>query len=142
DADVAALQVGLRALDLYEGDIDGLAGDGTLLGLGRLPGAAGLTSSATRAAFGDFGAHPLGSRPLVPGTSGWDVGALQFLLAWHGFPSGPIDGAFGERTAKALLRFQRWAGIPPVGVAGPQTLAALRGPLPQSPVTLAFPLSA
>jgi murein DD-endopeptidase MepM/ murein hydrolase activator NlpD len=142
DADIAALQVGLRALDLYDGNIDGLAGSATFGGLGRLPGATTPTSAATRAAFGDFGAHPLGSRPLLAGISGWDVGALQFLLAWHGFPSGPIDGAFGERTTAALLRFQGWAGIPPIGVAGPQTLAALRAPLPRSPIGLAAPLPA
>lgn len=141
DADVAALQVGLHALGLYEGNVDGLVGDQTLTGLRRLPGATTPLAQATRAALGDFGAHPLGSRPLVPGTSGWDVAALQFLLAWHGFPSGTMDGAFGPRTEAALVRFQAWAGIPPIGVAGPQTLGALHAPPPQSPLRLAWPLT-
>jgi peptidoglycan hydrolase-like protein with peptidoglycan-binding domain len=126
DPDVAALQVGLTARDLYDGDIDGYAGPQTLSALNRLAGATTALSPATRAALGRFGAHPLGGRPLVAGTSGWDVAALQFLLAWHGFPSGTFDGAFGARTRAALLAFQRWAGIDPIAVAGPQTLAALQ----------------
>ena len=38
DADVAALQVGLAAHDLYADDVDGYAGPHTLAGLKRLPG--------------------------------------------------------------------------------------------------------
>jgi hypothetical protein len=140
DADVAALQVGLQALRLYRGDIDGLAGPETLAALRKLPGATTLLSSQTRAALGEYGTHPLGSRPLVSGLAGWDVAALQFLLAWHGFPSGPLDGVLGPRTETALVRFQQWAGIPPIAVGGPQTLAALRAPPPVSPVRLAAPL--
>jgi murein DD-endopeptidase MepM/ murein hydrolase activator NlpD len=140
DADVAALQVGLAARSLYDGNIDGYAGPQTLAALNRLPGATTALAPATRAALGGFGAHPLGSRPLVAGTSGWDVAALQFLLAWHGFPSGPLDGTFGARTRAALLAFQRWAGIDPIAVAGPQTLAALRQPPPASPVRLSTPI--
>jgi murein DD-endopeptidase MepM/ murein hydrolase activator NlpD len=142
DADVAALQVGLAARDLYEGDIDGYAGPKTLSALNRLKGATTVLAPATRAALGGFGAHPLGSRPLVAGSSGWDVAALQFLLAWHGFPSGPLDGAFGAHTRAALLAFQRWAGIDPIGIAGPQTLAALRQPPPASPVRISSPIAA
>jgi len=142
DADVAALQVGLAARSLYDGNIDGYAGPQTLAALNRLPGATTALAPATRAALGGFGAHPLGSRPLVAGTSGWDVAALQFLLAWHGFPSGPLDGTFGARTKAALLAFQRWAGIDPIAVAGPQTLAALRQPPPASPVRLSAPIGA
>jgi murein DD-endopeptidase MepM/ murein hydrolase activator NlpD len=142
DADVAALQVGLAARDLYIGDVDGFAGPLTLTALGRLPGATTLSSSATREALGRFGAYALGSRPLVRGTSGWDVAALQFLLAWHGFPSGTFDGRFGLHTKAALLALQRWAGIDPIAVAGPQTIAALRQPPPASPVRLSPPIAA
>jgi hypothetical protein len=142
DADVAALQVGLHALGLYNGDIDGFGGPETLAGLRRLPGATTMLAPTTRSALGDFGLHPLGSRPLVAGTAGWDVAALQFLLAWHGFPSGTFDGTFGPRTKAALLRFQQWAGIDPIAVAGPQTLAALRARPPASPIRLAAPIAA
>ena len=34
----------------------------------------------------------LGTRPLKQGAAGWDVAELQFLLAWHGFPSATFDG--------------------------------------------------
>src|SRR6476659_620595 len=79
-ADVAALQAGLSDLGLYKDDVDGFVGPLTV---------------DPRAALGDFGSHPLGSRPILAGCSGWDVAALQFLLAWHGFPSGTMDGTFG-----------------------------------------------
>jgi Peptidase family M23/Putative peptidoglycan binding domain len=140
-AAVAALQVGLHDRGLYEGNVDGLVGHRTLAGLRRLRGATTPLSPATRVALGRFGAHTLGSRPLVPGVAGWDVAALQFLLAWHGFPAGALDGTFGPRTEAALVDFQRWAGVPAIGVAGPLTLAALRTPLPRSPFRLAWPVS-
>jgi murein DD-endopeptidase MepM/ murein hydrolase activator NlpD len=140
DADVAALQVGLAAHDLYAGNVDGYAGPQTLVGVGRLPGATTPLSPATRAALGDFGAHALGSRPPARGASGWDVAALQFLLAWHGFPSGILDGHFGKHTKAALCAFQRWAGVDPIGIAGPQTLAALRRPPAVSPLRMSMPI--
>jgi murein DD-endopeptidase MepM/ murein hydrolase activator NlpD len=141
-ADVAALQVGLTGLGLYDDDVDGVAGPKTLAALRRLQGATSPLASETRAALGTFGATQLGSRPLALGSSGWDVASLQWLLAWHGFPSGPFDGTFGDRTLAALLRFQRWASIDAVGVAGPQTLAALREPPPASPMKLVRPIDA
>jgi peptidoglycan hydrolase-like protein with peptidoglycan-binding domain len=140
--DVAALQARLTSLGLYAGDVDGWAGPQTQAALRRLPGASTPLAADTRAALGPFGDHLLGSRPLTAGCSGWDVAALQFLLAWHGFPSGTIDGAFGDRTTAALLRFQQWAGIDPIGIAGPQTLAALRDPPAASPIALGRPISA
>ncbi|MGE5272930.1 MAG: peptidoglycan DD-metalloendopeptidase family protein [Verrucomicrobiota bacterium] len=142
DADVAALQVGLAAHDLYSDDVDGYAGPHTLAGLRRLRGATTLFAPATRAALGGYGAYALGTRPLVAGTFGWDVSALQFKLAWHGFPSGRFDGVFGRRTRAALLRFQHWAGIDPIGVAGPRTLAALQLPPPACPLRLSVPIDA
>ncbi len=141
-ADIAALQVGLADRALYKHDVDGFVGSRTLASLRRLPGATGPLAPETRAALGAFGSTQLGSRPLSLGCFGWDVAALQFLLAWHGFPSGRMDGAFGERTKAALVRFQRWAGIDPIGIAGPQTLAALRQPPPVSPIRLVRPIDA
>ena len=142
DADVAALQVGLATHRLYSDDVDGYAGPHTLAGLRRLRGATTLFSPATRAALGRYGAYALGTRPLVAGTSGWDVSALQFELAWHGFPSGRFDGVFGLRTRAALLRFQHWAGIDPIGIAGPRTLAALELPPASCPLRLSPPIDA
>ena len=68
----------------------------------------GVVGPRTRRALGRHGKHPLGSRRLTDGAVGWDVAELQFLLAWHGFPSGPFDGAYGSRLAAAVCRFQRF----------------------------------
>jgi murein DD-endopeptidase MepM/ murein hydrolase activator NlpD len=72
--------------------------------------------------------------------AGWDVAALQFLLAWHGFPSGPFDGELGDRTEASLRRFQRWAGLPVDARVGAATIVALRAPLVTSPIRLARPV--
>jgi murein DD-endopeptidase MepM/ murein hydrolase activator NlpD len=61
------------------------------------------------------------------GDHGWDVAALQFLLLRRGYGPGRVDGAFGPLTQAAVLRAQRAAGIGADGVAGPQTIRALRG---------------
>jgi peptidoglycan hydrolase-like protein with peptidoglycan-binding domain len=142
---VAALQVALGARGLYEGTIDGVAGPSTTAAVrafqrrARLP-VDGIAGPRTRAALGRYGRHTLGSRPLALRAFGWDVAELQFLLAWHGFPSGPFDGRFGRRTVGALRRFQRFAGLQPDGVAGAGTFSALRAPLPRLPIALAWPL--
>jgi murein DD-endopeptidase MepM/ murein hydrolase activator NlpD len=144
---VAALQVALQSAGLYSGQIDGIAGKRTRSAVRQLQKRRGLTvdgvaGPATRRALGRLGRHPLGSRPLRAGMVGFDVAALQFALAWHGFPSGDFDGVFGPRLDTAVRRFQAAAGLGADGVAGPGTLAALRGPLPRSPVSLAWPVSA
>jgi len=129
---VAAIQVGLRAKGLYTGTIDGFQGPETKAAIAAL--------QQTGVGTDDLAGPTLGTRPLSIGASGGDVAQLQFLLAWHGFPNGNVDGALGYRTQSALLRFQRWAGLPPIGIAGPATVAALRAPVPTCPVPLAWPL--
>lgn len=147
DAGVAALQVALYARGLYAGSIDGVDGPVTARAVSRFQQRRGLrpdgiAGQATRRALGRYGRHLLGSRPLVRGTTGWDVAALQFVLAWHGFPSASFDGRLGVHTLRALERFQRWSGLTPDGVAGPTTLAALRRPAPTCPIALAWPVQA
>ncbi len=60
------------------------------------------------------------------GGRGWDVAALQFLLARRGAPTGSVDGGFGPGTRGAVARFQRRAGLHADGIAGPSTVRALR----------------
>ncbi len=146
-SDVAALQVALRAKGLYAGPIDGFLDDATLQALVSFQRRAGLPPDGipgprTRQALGVLGGPELGSRPLSLGAQGWDVAELQFLLAWHGFPSGPFGTTLSDRVQAALRRFQRFARLPATGIAGPETVAALAGPLPSSPLRLAWPLQA
>jgi murein DD-endopeptidase MepM/ murein hydrolase activator NlpD len=142
---VAALQVALRAQHLYTGPIDGRNGPATTEALRALQRRAGIPADgvvrpATRVALGRYGAPRLGRRVVVRDMVGWDVAELQFLLARHGFPSGPFDGHLSLRTETALRRFQAWTGIAADGRAGPGTIAALRRPAPTSPIPLAHPV--
>jgi murein DD-endopeptidase MepM/ murein hydrolase activator NlpD len=146
-ASVAALQVTLRARGIYGGTIDGIKGPRTTAAVRRFQRRAGLSVDGiagprTRAALGRFAVRRLGRRPMHQGMAGWDVAALQFLLARHGFPSGTIDGFFGPRTDVALRRYQRWRGLGRDGVAGPATLRALRSPPARSPLRFLRPVGA
>ena len=130
-ARTAALQVALRATGDYAGTVDGVRGPMTAAAVRRFQARRGLAADGiagpvTRRALGRRGRPGIGRRVVREGMRGWDVGALQWRLARHGFPSGAMDGGFGPRTDAALRRFQAWAGLGADGVAGPATLAALR----------------
>ncbi len=148
DSDIAALQVALRAESLYSGSVDGILGAATADALVEFQARSGLTPDGvagpkTRRALGRLGAPDLGIRRLIRGAVGWDVAELQFLLAWHGFPSGTFDGVFGSRLEAAVRRFQRFEGLPQIGEAGPQTRRAVRsGRFPVSPIRLTDPVHA
>jgi peptidoglycan hydrolase-like protein with peptidoglycan-binding domain len=145
--DVAALQVGLRQRGFYGGTVDGVLGPVTISAVRRLQRRArlavdGVPGPRTKQALGRFGRKPrLGGRMLAPGSRGWDVAALQFAMAAHGFPSGRLDGLFGASTGMALRRFQGWVGLQADGVAGPAVVAALRAAPPSCPISLASPVA-
>lgn len=72
--------------------------------------------------------HHFGERLLcrrTPMMRGDDVAELQLLLGSLGFDTGWIDGIFGPETEVATADFQRNAGLPVDGVAGPTTCATL-----------------
>ena len=65
------------------------------------------------------------------------VEEIQLRLVKLGFDAGPIDGRIGPRTQAAVLAFEEISGLPLVGLATKELLAALRdaeGP----PVSLAI----
>ncbi len=146
-ANVAAVQVAMRALGLYGGTVDGISGPRTRVAVSSFQRRRGLLRDGvagprTLRALGRRGRPRLGRRVIRVGAAGFDVAALQFRLAWRGFPSGPIDGGYGQRTAAAARRFQRWAGLGADGVVGPATIAALRQRIRRSPLALARPVAA
>ena len=124
-ADVAALQVALRALHLYHGGIDGIPGPGTKRAVRAFQhrhklAVDGVAGAHTRRALGRRGRPPLGSRTMVTGDRGWDVAALQFLLAHAaGFPLGHDRRRLRARTRpRRASRFSARAGSPPTAVPG------------------------
>lgn len=125
--EIAALQVALRSKGLYFGTIDGLPGPMTAKGLRtfqRLKGlpVTGALSARTRAEIGALGRPLVARRVLTQGAYGWDVSALQFLLARAGhLRLIDVDGHFGAATKDALLRFQKTRGLAADGIAGPAT---------------------
>jgi hypothetical protein len=128
---VAALQVALKALNLYGGAIDGIRGPQTRGAVLRFQrrrrlSVDGVVGLQTRRALGRRGGPALGSRVMRQGDRGWDVAALQFLLGNRGYPPGSIDGGFGPNTDSAVRRFQGASGLTADGLVGPATLRALR----------------
>jgi hypothetical protein len=57
--------------------------------------------------------------------SAW-VAELQQRLTAQGYDPGPIDGAFGNRTSKAIAAFQQHAGMAVNGLPQPSLMRALR----------------
>ncbi len=53
------------------------------------------------------------------------VSKAQSLLASAGFDVGPSDGVFGDRTRRAIMSFQKKAGLPVDGEVSPALLDAL-----------------
>jgi N-acetylmuramoyl-L-alanine amidase len=61
----------------------------------------------------------------VPSFRGDDVLALQVKLNLLGFNAGPERGIFDNAVERALMDFQRNAGLPPDGMVGDETLRKL-----------------
>lgn len=72
--------------------------------------------------------HRLGDRLLyrhAPMLRGDDVAELQLRLGSLGFDAGRVDGIFGPDTERALIDFQRNAGLPTDAIAGQATVHEL-----------------
>ncbi|HKD93878.1 MAG TPA: peptidoglycan-binding protein, partial [Gaiellaceae bacterium] len=136
NAQIAGLQVALRAQGLYRGAIDAISGPETVAAVRAfqhmegLP-VTGLADARTRAAMGPLGGPLFGARTLHRGMFGWDVSVLQFLLVRQGI-SVPINAYFDGPTLHGVRIMQRGLHLTPDGVVGAHTLAAIakRGSVP------------
>jgi peptidoglycan hydrolase-like protein with peptidoglycan-binding domain len=131
-AKMAALQAALKSIGLYPVAVDGVRGPFTARGVRRFQRRRGLlvdgiVGPQTRHALGRLGRPRLGERVITQGARGWDVASLQFLLWRRGYSPGGIDRVFGPATRSALELYQRSAGLVVDGLAGPATIASLRG---------------
>ena len=151
---VAAVQVALKRLGLYNATVDGVRGPLTrsaIVHFQRRRGLAvdGVVGPQTRRAFGKRGRPAFGSRTMKQGDRGWDVAAMQYILARRGYPPGAIDAVFGPMTETAVRNFQRAYGLFVDGLAGPQVISALRQgsparritPVVEGPIRLLRPVS-
>ncbi len=70
--------------------------------------------------------EPAAQRPMLRrGDRGDDVFYLQRRLIAEGYPCGPVDGAFGEKTEIAVTAYQRTNPSAADVIVGPKTWAAL-----------------
>lgn len=87
----------------------------------------GVVGGETWSTLVDSG-FTLGDRMLflrLPHFHGHDVLVLQQALNVLGFAAGRADSIFGAYTERALREFQRNAGLPDDGIAGPDTMRAI-----------------
>lgn len=79
---------------------------------------------------------PVFNRALAPGMSGYDVFVLQRILNRSGALLVSPTGFYGALTIAAVTKFQKTAGLTPVGVVGPKTTLALNAYLTPPPSLL------
>lgn len=112
---------------------DGIAGDatqtllyqmvnGTVAAVTPAPSTSGNTTISGGTATGLFAGN---YQTLQYGSRGTRVTTLQNALNQLGFSAGTADGRFGLGTQKAVVSFQKSAGLKQDGKAGKATLVAL-----------------
>lgn len=135
---VAQIQHLLREQGYYDGQIDGVWGEGTAAAANKyrrehgLEGTAGLDISLLKAMNAERAPVP----KLAPGATDRATGvplmagptalrSLQKELSAQGIATGNIDGAWGEDTKRGVKEFQRKHDLEPTGTLTLPTLAAL-----------------
>jgi|GEM_PF-2025012 len=88
------------------------------------------TNGVDRAVSGHGGKMPQnphrhGTRTLRTGSAGEDVKALQWVLDRFGYKC-TVDGIYGSETKAAVMAFQKELLLKTDGIAGPETLTAVR----------------
>lgn len=89
---------------------------------------AGLLAALMVAGLFPAGANAQERRTLWWGRSGNDVALVQDTLRRWGYYDGPVSGFYGWRTLTAVASFQLNVGLPPDGIVGRSTWAALGYP--------------
>ena len=120
---VTQLQLALKALGYFDGDITGVYDEATTAAVAALQRDLGLPETgefdeATDAALRER----LGGR-LDAFTA--SVTELQEALTERGFYTGPIDGRYSAELIAAIKAFQRELGVPETGVIDVATLQAI-----------------
>lgn len=142
---VLLLQKRLLDLGYYQGNLDGMFGQGTYKAVTGFQSdnslaADGIAGQATLQALNIStatvsGSAASGGQVLKQGSAGDIVFLLQKKLLDLGYYQGALDGNFGSGTKSAVARFQSDCGLAVDGIAGSETLRALQnnGPAAISP---------
>ena len=143
---VTALQRALKSKGYYKGTVDGSFGQKTRSAVYRYQRDIGLTTDGkagdkTLTALYDglvevneidakkasnTAVSVKNTSTLYYGCTGSSVKSLQRMLKKTGYFKGSIDGKFGDLTVSAVKKFQWAKGLNGDGLAGTQTLKALK----------------
>lgn len=111
---------------------DGIAGEKTLAAVssklkgGSSSGSSNSSSSSSNSSSSSSTSSLLNtSLTLQQGTKNDEVLKLQNMLTSLGFYTGNKTGNFGEKTADAVIAYQKSKGLTADGIAGKKTLAAI-----------------
>lgn len=117
---VAAVQVRLKTLGYYKSTVDGAWGSNTKAAVKKFQSAYGLSSdgvvgSATERALGLK--LPINGG-ISKGKTTYNIAVLQARLKTLGYYTKTVDGAWGNGTLAAVLRYQSDSGLSVDGVVG------------------------
>ena len=110
---------------------DGIAGEKTLAAVssklkgGSSSGSSNSSSSGSNNSSSSTSSLLNTSLTLQQGTKSGEVLKLQNMLTSLGFYTGNKTGNFGEKTADAVIAYQKSKGLTADGIAGKKTLAAI-----------------
>ena len=110
---------------------DGIAGEKTLAAVssklkgGSSSGSSNSSSSSSNNSSSSASSLLNTSLTLQQGTKNDEVLKLQNMLTSLGFYTGNKTGNFGEKTADAVIAYQKSKGLTADGIAGKKTLAAI-----------------
>ena len=140
-ATISDVQMKLKALGIYAGDITGRAGDKTISAIKAFQKKIGIeqTGQLTRttvarldeayAALADNGSAAQNDDPAAEGinseVSSRTIEQVQIMLKALDFYAGDITGNAGEKTAAAVRAFQSQYGLSVDGIIGKATLTKL-----------------